>query len=64
MDLGDEANRTGLDVMVRCLKDSSWPGPGRGPGRDVIEYIGLSDAARERISARVVRLRDTFELKG
>jgi hypothetical protein len=64
MDLGDEANRTALDVLAHCLKTKTWPGPGRGPGRDLIEYLGLSDAGRERVDANVQRLRDTFELKG
>lgn len=63
MDLGDEANRVGLDVMARCIISGEWPGPGRGPGREMIEYLGLTDAARDRISARLQRLRDTFELK-
>lgn len=64
MDLGDQANRVALDVMHHCLLHKTWPGPGRGPGRDLIEYLGLSDAGRERIDASVQRLRDTFELRG
>jgi len=63
MDLGDQANRVALDVMHHCLLHKTWPGPGRGPGRDLIEYLGLSDAGRERVEANVQRLRDTFELK-
>lgn len=62
MALGDLANRTGLDVMARCLKEGVWPGPGRGPGRDIAEYIQLSQFARERIEHRIMRLKDTFEL--
>lgn len=62
MDLGDEANRVALDVMAHCLKTKQWPGPGRGPGRDLIEYLGLSEAGRDRIQNNVQRLRDTFEL--
>ena len=30
---------------------------------DLIEYLGLSDAGRDRVDANVQRLRDTFELK-
>lgn len=62
MDLGDEAIRTGLDVMVRCIKDGVWPGPGRGPGRDLIEKLQLSPYDREEIEMRIHRLKQTFEL--
>lgn len=64
LDLGDTANRVGLDVMHRCLLDKSWPGPGRGPGRDIMEKLKLSQFRRDRIEARIMRLKDTFELKG
>lgn len=60
--LGDQANRTALDVMARCMVAKSWPGPGRGPGRDIMEKLKLSDWRREKIEARLMRLRDTFEL--
>jgi hypothetical protein len=62
MALGDQANRVGLDVMARCLREKVWPGPGRGPGRDIAEYVRLSDFARERVEHRLMRLKDTFEL--
>ena len=62
MDLGDEANRVGLDVMARCMVMKQWPGPGRGPGRDLMEKLKLSDRAREEIEQKLMRLRDTFEL--
>lgn len=64
LDLGDTANRTGLDVMARCINDNSWPGPGRGPGRDIMEKLKLGKFRRERIEARIMRLKDTFEIKG
>jgi hypothetical protein len=60
--LGDICNRVGLDIMARCLKDNSWPGPGRGPGRDTIEKVVMGKFARERIGLKVMRLCDTFEL--
>lgn len=60
--LGDAANRVGLDVMHRCIIDKTWPGPGRGPGRDVMEKLKLSEFRVNRIQARIDRLKDTFEL--
>lgn len=60
--LGDICNRVALDIMARCLKDNSWPGPGRGPGRDTIEKVVMSKFARERVGLKVMRLCDTFEL--
>lgn len=62
LQLGDDANRVGLDVMARCIKDGEWPGPGRGPGRDVMEKLKLSEFRVNRIRARIDRLKDTFEL--
>lgn len=62
MALGDIANRVGLDVAARCLKEGEWPGPGRGPGRDTIEKVQMSKFARERVELKLMRLCDTFEV--
>lgn len=62
MDKGDDVNRLALDVMAACLKSGDWPGPGRGPARDIAEYLDLSDWARERVDATMQRLKDTFAL--
>ena len=63
LDKGDEVIRVGLDVMARCLADKAWPGPGRGPARDIAEYAELSEWAVNRIDARLQRLKDTFAIK-
>ena len=63
LDKGDEVSRVGLDVMARCLADKAWPGPGRGPARDIAEYAELSEWAVNRIDARLQRLKDTFAIK-
>jgi len=61
MDKGDEANRVALDVMAYCLKEKTWPG--RGPARDIVEYVELNQWQIDRIDAQIQRLKDTFALK-
>lgn len=61
---GDEANRVALDVMQWCLTHKEWPEPGRGPGRDIVEYLEVGEHERARRIANIQRLRDTFGLKG
>jgi hypothetical protein len=48
---GAQCNRHGLRLFQTCFASKSWPGP--GDDREDAEYLGLSDAARLRIDARL-----------
>jgi PDDEXK-like domain of unknown function (DUF3799) len=47
---GAHCNRAALQTFHTCFTSKSWPGPG---DREDAEYLGLSEAARLRIDARL-----------
>jgi PDDEXK-like domain of unknown function (DUF3799) len=46
---GARCNRAALRKFHTCFINKSWPGP--GDDRDDAEYLGLSEAARQRVDA-------------